>query len=396
MAGGDYKAAEIDVKAVLQVDPDNAAARLQLGKLYLDLQDGASAQKELERAYRLSADESIRPLLARALLLQSSYQQVTELTLPPYLAPADLVDLESSIGIAWLALGDLPRARSYINDALDLSGSTPYVRYAHAVALATEGEEEMAEQEMLDLLNSHPGYGRASALLGDLALRAGRFEEAEQHFSNAIANDQRNLNALLKRARVRVRLERYDLAEADLIELNGYLPGHPQINYLRGVMLYQQGDFEGAMTELEATLSMNPEHVAALFYSGTVNFLLGNFEVSEKRLREYLSYQPDYTPAKRMLAAISSAQHVIALDINGQSWSTEQLSRKLESWLQEGRNISLLVGGPDGLARPCLERAQQSWSLSPLTLPHPLVRVLLAEQLYRAWSVISGHPYHRS
>ncbi len=99
---------------------------------------------------------------------------------------------------------------------------------------------------------------------------------------------------------------------------------------------------------------------------------------------------------KRMLAAISSDRHVVALDIDGDSWSTEQLSRQLESWMRDGRNISLLVGGPDGLSRPCLDRAQQRWSLSPLTLPHPLVRVLLAEQLYRAWSVTSGHPYHRS
>ncbi len=99
---------------------------------------------------------------------------------------------------------------------------------------------------------------------------------------------------------------------------------------------------------------------------------------------------------KRMLAAISSDQNVIALDINGHSWSTEQLAGQLESWLQNGRNISLLVGGPDGLSELCLARAQQRWSLSPLTLPHPLVRVLLAEQLYRAWSVTSGHPYHRS
>ena len=99
---------------------------------------------------------------------------------------------------------------------------------------------------------------------------------------------------------------------------------------------------------------------------------------------------------KRMLAAISSDQNVIALDINGHSWSTEQLAGQLESWLQNGRNISLLVGGPDGLSELCLARAQQLWSLSPLTLPHPLVRVLLAEQLYRAWSVTSGHPYHRS
>jgi len=99
---------------------------------------------------------------------------------------------------------------------------------------------------------------------------------------------------------------------------------------------------------------------------------------------------------KRMLAAITPRQRVIAMDVAGRCWSTEQLAQKLASWLQDGQDVSLLVGGPDGMSEPCLERAEQRWSLSALTLPHPLVRVLLAEQLYRAWTVISNHPYHRS
>lgn len=99
---------------------------------------------------------------------------------------------------------------------------------------------------------------------------------------------------------------------------------------------------------------------------------------------------------KRMLAELSPAEHVIALDVNGRSWSTEQLAGQFQQWMQEGRGISLLVGGPDGLSDACLERARQRWSLSPLTLPHALVRVLLAEQLYRAWTLMVGHPYHRA
>jgi 23S rRNA (pseudouridine1915-N3)-methyltransferase len=99
---------------------------------------------------------------------------------------------------------------------------------------------------------------------------------------------------------------------------------------------------------------------------------------------------------KRMLAAVGERQRVIALDVNGRDWSTEQLADALREWLQDGRDVALLVGGPDGLAAGCLARAERRWSLSPLTLPHPLVRVLLAEQLYRAWTLTSGHPYHRS
>lgn len=98
---------------------------------------------------------------------------------------------------------------------------------------------------------------------------------------------------------------------------------------------------------------------------------------------------------EQMLAALSSRERVIALDVKGKLWSTEQLAQNMSDWQMSGDDIALLVGGPDGLAQECLQRANQSWSLSPLTLPHPLVRVLLAEQLYRGWSILKGHPYHK-
>jgi len=98
---------------------------------------------------------------------------------------------------------------------------------------------------------------------------------------------------------------------------------------------------------------------------------------------------------RRMLAALGERDRVIALAIEGQLSSTAELARRLGRWQQAGRDVAFLIGGPEGLAPECLERAEQRWSLSPLTFPHALVRVLLVEQLYRAWTVLAGHPYHR-
>ncbi|MEH6558957.1 MAG: 23S rRNA (pseudouridine(1915)-N(3))-methyltransferase RlmH [Oceanicoccus sp.] len=98
---------------------------------------------------------------------------------------------------------------------------------------------------------------------------------------------------------------------------------------------------------------------------------------------------------QQMLAAIGARDRVVALDVQGKPWSTEQLASNLRDWQLGGDNISLLVGGPDGLAEDCLKRSDQRWSLSALTLPHPLVRIVLAEQLYRAWTINNNHPYHR-
>lgn len=109
------------------------------------------------------------------------------------------------------------------------------------------------------------------------------------------------------------------------------------------------------------------------------------------------------TPAKvaidkegeQILAAIRDNHWVVALERNGRNWSTEQTAQQVEQWQMRGQPVSLLIGGPDGLSAACLERADQLWSLSALTLPHPLVRVVVVEQLYRVWSLLNRHPYHK-
>lgn len=98
---------------------------------------------------------------------------------------------------------------------------------------------------------------------------------------------------------------------------------------------------------------------------------------------------------QHMSAMIQDKDRVIALDERGSSWRTAELAQHLARWSQDGRNLALLIGGPDGLDTRCLARADLRWSLSALTLPHGLVRVLVAEQLYRAMSLLQGHPYHR-
>jgi len=98
---------------------------------------------------------------------------------------------------------------------------------------------------------------------------------------------------------------------------------------------------------------------------------------------------------ERILASVSRDDQVIALEVTGKPWDTVQLSAQVNDWMRNGRRIALLVGGPEGLSDACRARANQLWSLSPLTLPHPIVRIIVAEQIYRAWSLLNNHPYHR-
>jgi 23S rRNA (pseudouridine1915-N3)-methyltransferase len=100
--------------------------------------------------------------------------------------------------------------------------------------------------------------------------------------------------------------------------------------------------------------------------------------------------------AEKMRAAVEDAGYVVALEVGGRAMSTPELAEWLAARMASGRDLALLVGGPDGLDPGIVRRADFRWSLSPLTWPHALVRVMVAEQLYRAHSILQGHPYHRA
>ena len=98
---------------------------------------------------------------------------------------------------------------------------------------------------------------------------------------------------------------------------------------------------------------------------------------------------------ERILGKIDTAERVVLLDERGKQFGSRDLAGRLGDWQRDGRDLCFVIGGPDGVSDACRQRADFTWSLSPLTLPHGLARVLLAEQLYRAHALQSGHPYHR-
>ena len=113
------------------------------------------------------------------------------------------------------------------------------------------------------------------------------------------------------------------------------------------------------------------------------------------RTRSKPTKQAIQKESDRVLAAVAKNDYVVALDQPGAQYSSEDLSGLLATWLAQGRDLAMLIGGADGLSDACKSRADLRWSLSDLTLPHGLVRVMVAEQVYRAWSILHGHPYHR-
>ncbi len=127
-----------------------------------------------------------------------------------------------------------------------------------------------------------------------------------------------------------------------------------------------------------------------------------------RRLPRHLGFQlVEITPAKgpdpqsircaeaQALCKSAGQARLVALDERGRGWTTEDLASQFKGWLDDGRDVAFLIGGAEGLDESLRRQASAVWSLGPLTLPHQLVRVVLAEQLYRAWTILQGHPYHR-
>lgn len=116
-----------------------------------------------------------------------------------------------------------------------------------------------------------------------------------------------------------------------------------------------------------------------------------------------IGYRPKNGPAteaiksegEAILQAVTPNHKKVMLDVQGKSWTTEQLAQRLADWRMSGDSIAFVIGGPDGLSAACLAEADAKWSLSNLTLPHPLVRIIFIEQLYRAWTILQNHPYHK-
>ena len=98
----------------------------------------------------------------------------------------------------------------------------------------------------------------------------------------------------------------------------------------------------------------------------------------------------------KIAPGVAASLDGITLDVGGKQFSSKELAGRLQDWQGDGRDLTFVIGGPDGVSAACLDRADVRWSLSKLTLPHGLARVLFVEQLYRAWSLTAGHPYHRA
>lgn len=127
------------------------------------------------------------------------------------------------------------------------------------------------------------------------------------------------------------------------------------------------------------------------------------FDEYRKRLQPEIQLQLKEIPVQKnmtlegqlILSALKPQSYTIALDSRGHQYTSEQCAEQLNHWKLLSKNIHILIGGPDGYSMDVLKKADATWSLSTLTFPHPIVRIILAEQLYRSQCILKKHPYHK-
>jgi len=297
--------AVIELKSVLQKNPRNLEARFILGNLYLDMGDGAGAEKELSQALVLSENDFITHLLARALLLQNNYKAVRDLQPEKNLPTEDIADLTVSKGMALLALGMKKEARFIFEQAVTSNTDSTYALEGLAKLAFAEGQMGESRKLAEKILKIDNQYAQAWSLIGKIDAHSGNLESAETAFTSAIRHRKTlSIEDLLNRLLVRIGLNKIDEAEEDLYALSELPSDSPAKYYAKGLIHFHKKEFDLAQAEFEKVLSKTNNYLPALLYSGAANLNLGNEIIAEHRLDKYVAELPNFAPANNMLAAI--------------------------------------------------------------------------------------------
>ena len=301
---GDMRAAVIELKNVLQIDPEHAEARWLLGRTYIVLGDGASAQKELDRARDLGFSNSEMDRAAtRALLLQGRFEE----------ALAEVDKLASSEfdagwlvlrGQAELGLQNVESAKQAFNAALKNDPSNTEARRGLARIGLMAGDTQAAELQLDKALKSEKDDIQTWILKGELELSLRKPESAQKSFEKALALSPTSAAARMGIVRAMLAQGKSSEASEHLDVLTKASPNHPLVNYLKALAARQNNDLDGAQAALREVLRVAPNHAPSLLQAGQIHYMRREFEQARDVLQRYLTQLPGNLGAKKLLAAV--------------------------------------------------------------------------------------------
>jgi putative PEP-CTERM system TPR-repeat lipoprotein len=310
MAEQDYRAAAINLKNALQLDPENVQARVALGRTALELGDFAGAIRELRFAQRLgSKDGEVPLLLARALLAQREYDAVLKEVDPALVSDASTRQRVLEIqGRALLTQKRYPEAKQRFEEAVRADPKAVDPRIGLAVTLMTLEGFGPAKTVLEEARALEPGNPRILTALGELYAQDRQFLQAEQALNDAVelAKDAKNardlLLALASLAEVQMALNKLDAADGTVRQLVKLAPESSATRYVQARVTFLRGDYDTARTKLEQLLAVDPGNTQAQLLLGAVNYAQGNLGQADMYLSSVVATQPTNSFARRLLA----------------------------------------------------------------------------------------------
>jgi putative PEP-CTERM system TPR-repeat lipoprotein len=304
IAAGDYKAATIQLKNALTQDENNAEARFELGKLYLDQSDLASAEKEFRRAREAGYEANVvNPMIARTLLGQREFERLLEELPAPAAASSEAATLLALRAKAELALDRKEDARKTTERALQAAPSNPDVHLALAQLALSDGDIDKALQEIDLALAADPKHRDSLMLKGDLLRATGKTAEATAVYQALLQIDPRHVNARLALAGIAIAEKRLPDARKEVDAALKAMPNNLQARYASALIDFQEKKTERARDTLAAVLKAAPEYLPALLLGGSIEFTLGNLQTAEAHLNKVAKATPNNLYAVRLLAA---------------------------------------------------------------------------------------------
>ena len=307
LADGEPTAATIELKNALKSDAENAEARWLLGKIYYDLNDMPSADKELRHAKQLGMPvERVLPLLAQAFLKQGKFDELQALSAES-LVGEPLATLLAAQGLGKLAQGEVAEAGELIDRSVGEAPNLGYAQMAKVHLLQVAGDAALVRVQLDVVFALDPDYLPALSLLGDLELQKNKLEAAEQAYTRAIDVDSSGVEEFanrLRRALVLIAMQQYDAAQVDATYLLARAPKHPRAHYVQGLIYFQQKQSAEARVAFDQALPAKERYPQILYYLAALHLLEGNREQATAYASEFYGLAPGNIAGRKLLATI--------------------------------------------------------------------------------------------
>jgi len=321
MDKGEYRPALIELNNALQKDPNSVEGRWLLGKVAVNLGDGARAEKEIKKATELGLKRaSTQVTLVKAILLQGDLDRVmTESgTLPPDVSKTDQAAILGLRGQAFIAKGHFDLAQQALEQALQIKSDSVPALIGMTALHGYQRHYDIARLWVEKALKADSSSVDAWSALGDLELAQGRLAEAEKAYDSAIKHRGTPYFEQAKRAQVRTQLKKFQEAAADIKALqDSGFKNHPFVNYIAGLNYFAQKNYQDAAAAFQASYQAVPAFMPNRIYLATSHLMLGNTEQALKHAQMIIAAAPRSRAAKNLLGSIliSRAEYDGAKDI---------------------------------------------------------------------------------